>query len=66
MSVLGFMILLLWLLLFLMLIGSAALSASCGYVIELNRDNSSVLDYFELDQEVRDIADQCIFSDSEG
>lgn len=56
----------LWLLLFLMIIGSAALSASCGYVIELNRDNRAVLDYFELDDEVRQIADQCIFSDSEG
>lgn len=51
---------------FIMTAGSAALSASCGFIVEINRDNKEVLKYFSFSDNVYEAINQCAFSDSEG
>lgn len=41
-------------------------SGLCGLVVEINRDNKSILDYFDLDKDLNDLANKCIFSYSTG
>ena len=54
--ILSLFILGMWIVLFVMLTGSAVLSSSCGYLIEINRNKKEMLDYFELDPQVKQAA----------
>lgn len=63
---LGVIILILWIVMFITTAGSAALSASCGFVIEVNKDNREVLKYFNLSETVERVIEECVYSDSEG
>lgn len=64
--ILSLFILGIWIVLFVMLAGSALLSGSCGFLVEINRNNKEMLDYFELDPMIKDAAHHCIFHDSDG
>ena len=63
----GFFLILLWILVFLLLVGSAIVSGSCGLVEKLNKNEVSVLyEFDELNEDVRKIAELCIFKNSTG
>lgn len=49
-----------------MLAGSGILSGSCGLVSDLNRDRREVLDMFDLEDQVKQAAHHCLFSNSDG
>lgn len=52
---------------FLILVGSAIVSGSCGLVEKLNKNEVSVLyEFDELNSDVRKIAELCIFKNSTG
>ncbi len=58
---------LLSILVFLILVGSAILSGSCGMVEKLNNNEVSVLyEFDELNEDVRKIAEICMFKNSTG
>lgn len=50
--VLSFFILILWIVMFIMTAGSAALSSSCGFIVEINRDNREALNLFSFSDNV--------------
>lgn len=63
----GFVMILLSILVFLILVGSAILSGSCGFVEKINKNEVSVLyEFDELNEDVRKIAEICVFKNSTG
>ncbi len=54
------------LLTFFVLIGTVVFSGSCGFIREINKDKVGVLYDLDLNKDVRDLAERCIFSNSTG
>lgn len=62
----GVMLLLLWILIFIMIVGNVILGATCGMVKELNNGNKGILDMFTMSDITKSTINQCFFKDSEG
>lgn len=62
----GLMLLLLWILIFIMIVGNVILGATCGMVKELNNGNKKILDLFDMNDITKSTINQCFFRDSEG
>ena len=64
---LGLFIIIFAILCFIILIGSGTLSGFCGFIGKLNTDSVDVLYQFdELDKNVRDMTELCLFTNSTG
>lgn len=62
----GFLLLLLWVLIFVMIVGNVILGSTCGIVKELNMGNKSVLSLFNMSDLTKSTLNMCFFQDSEG
>lgn len=61
-----FMLIVLWILILCILIGSVAMGSSCGLIREINTGNKAVLDLFELNEMTKKTITTCFYPDSSG
>jgi hypothetical protein len=58
--------LIVWILVYIVLVGAVVIGASCGLVNNFNRGDKTVLDQFSIDPKVKASILECMFLDSRG
>lgn len=56
----SFILIVLWVLVFLMIIGTVTISATCGMINEFNQGNAGLFNELDLSKEVKNVFNTCL------
>lgn len=62
----SFILIVLWVLVFLMIIGTVTISATCGMINEFNQGNAGLFNELDLSKEVKNVFNTCLLPQSSG